>query len=494
MKKIQPVIGLEVHVQLNTRSKMFCSCSRDYFNSLPNTKVCPVCLGMPGVLPVINKKAVKLTILTGLAFDCSISTVSSFARKNYHYPDLVKGYQISQFEEPLCIGGKISFMLNNEMNEVSLERIHLEEDTARLIHNNTEVDNSSLMDINRSGVPLMEVVSDPDMHSADQAIGYLKKLRQTLRYINVSDADMEKGSFRCDANISVRYEGDKALGKKVEVKNMNSFRSIHRAIETEIERQSKMLHAGEDIAQETRGFVDAKGITVSQRSKEQAHDYRYFPEPDLPPLFNSETTISDLKMSLQELPNIKSKRFQDQYGLLSEESELLVSTKLGASNFEESVKEYQKLLKKDTKIELAKTVANWYMGDIAQQLNQINPDAELQDTQVSPKQISELLQLIHEKYITVSSAKVVLEKMFNNEGAPKDIVEQESLGQLNNSDEIIKIILNVIQNNEKAIRDYSAGKTSALGYLVGQVMKETRGRIDANEASQMLIKKISEKN
>jgi aspartyl-tRNA(Asn)/glutamyl-tRNA(Gln) amidotransferase subunit B len=274
---------------------------------------------------------------------------------------------------------------------------------------------------------------------------------------------------------------------------MNSFRSIHRAIETEIERQSKMLNAGEEIVQETRGFVDAKGITVSQRSKEQAHDYRYFPEPDLPPLFNSDLTISNLKTSLKELPNIKSKRFEKQYGLLSEESELLASTKQTADNFEESVKEYQKLLKNNTEIELAKTVANWYMGDIAKQLNQISPDAELQDTQVSPRHISELLQLIHKKQITVSSAKVVLEKMFNNEGTPSNIVDQEGLGQLNNTDAIIEIILNVIKNNEKAIGDYNSGKTSALGYLVGQVMKETRGRIDANEASQLLIKKISEK-
>ena len=494
MEDFEPVIGLEVHVQLSTKSKMFCSCSRDYFNASPNTKVCPVCLGMPGVLPVINKKAVDLTILTGLAFGCDINEYSTFARKNYPYPDLVKGYQISQFEKPLCLNGTVKFNISNKTIDVALERIHLEEDTARLIHDADIVkgEQVSLMDVNRSGVPLMEVVSKPDIHSADEAIGYLKKLRQTLRYLEISDADMEKGSFRCDANISVKPKGEKKLGSKVEVKNMNSFRSIHKAIETEIIRQSNLLIKGETVAQETRGFIDAQGITVSQRSKEQAHDYRYFPEPDLPPLIFKKTHIDAIHESLIELPNEKSQRFQDQYKLASDEAEFLSSSKLKAKNYEETIEiilENRAEKKIDTA--LAKIIANWYMGDIAKHLNQISLDAELQDTKVNTKQIASLITLLSNKTITSAVGKTVLEKMFENGQDPQIIVENEGLVQMNNDDEINKIIEEIIENNEKAILDFKSGKETALGFLIGQAMKATRGRIDANNVKEIIIKKLN---
>jgi len=494
MEDYQPVIGLEVHVQLSTKSKMFCSCSRDYFNALPNTKVCPVCLGMPGVLPVINKKAVDLTILTGLAFGCTINEYSTFARKNYPYPDLVKGYQISQFEEPLCLDGAVKFNIDNTLVNVALERIHLEEDTARLIHDADIVQGEpvSLMDVNRSGVPLMEVVSKPDINSADEAIGYLKKLRQTLRYLEISDADMEKGSFRCDANISVKPKGEKKLGSKVEVKNMNSFRSIHKAIETEIIRQSNLLTKGEKVVQETRGFVDAQGITVSQRSKEQAHDYRYFPEPDLPPLIFKKSEIDEINESLIELPNEKSQRFQDEYQLATDEAEFLSSSKIRANNYEETLKILLKNRSTDKiDFEIAKTIANWYMGDIAKNLNQISIDAELQDTQVSTQQISSLMILLLDNKITNSVAKTVLEKMFENGQDPEKIVENEGLGQMNNDDEINKIIEEILDNNEKAIIDFKSGKETAIGFLVGQAMKATRGRIDANNVKEIIIKKLN---
>ena len=494
MKDFEPVIGLEVHVQLSTKSKMFCSCSRDYFNASPNTKVCPVCLGMPGVLPVINKKAVDLTILTGLAFGCDINEYSTFARKNYPYPDLVKGYQISQFEAPLCLNGNVKFNISKKAVNVALERIHLEEDTARLIHDADIIKGQqvSLMDVNRSGVPLMEVVSKPDIHSADEAIGYLKKLRQTLRYLEISDADMEKGSFRCDANISVKPKGEKELGSKVEVKNMNSFRSIHKAIETEIIRQSNLLAKGETVAQETRGFIDAQGITVSQRSKEQAHDYRYFPEPDLPPLIFKKSHIDTIHESLIELPNEKSLRFQEQYKLAPEEAEFLSSSKIKAQNYEETVNIISKNRpEKKNDATLEKIIANWYMGDIAKHLNQISLDAELQDTKVDTEQIASLILLLADKTITSAVAKTVLDKMFENGQDPQKIVENEGLGQMNNDDEVNEIIEEIIENNEKAIADFKSGKETALGFLIGQAMKATRGRIDANNAKEIIIKKLN---
>ncbi|PZC40179.1 MAG: aspartyl-tRNA(Asn)/glutamyl-tRNA(Gln) amidotransferase subunit B [Chloroflexi bacterium] len=492
MKKLEAVIGLEIHVQLSTQSKMFCGCPRNYFNEPPNTKVCPVCLGMPGMLPVINKKAVELTILTGLALESKINHLSIFARKNYHYPDLVKGYQISQFEEPLCDGGMVTFLLGMNTINVQLERIHLEEDTARLIHNNIIYKDGSLMDVNRSGVPLMEIVSKPDIYSADAAVGYLKKIRQIVRYIGVSEADMEKGSFRCDANISIREKGDSTLGNKVEVKNMNSFKSVHKAIETEIERQTVLFYAGDTIVQETRGFIDGKGITVSQRSKEQAQDYRYFPEPDLPPLLISKDAINELKNTLVELPNQKSNRFQNEYNLNIEESEFLVTTQQTANNFEISLTLACKLIDNPDIEVLAKNIANWYMGDIAKELNQISLAAELQNSKVTPENISELIYMIQVKQITVSTAKSVLEKMFSSGKNPKLIVKTEGLGQVNDSVFILELIERILTNNQKAVNDYLNGKETVIGFLVGQVMKETKGRIDANEAAKLLIKKISE--
>ena len=348
------------------------------------------------------------------------------------------------------------------------------------------------MDVNRSGVPLMEVVSKPDIHSADEAIGYLKKLRQTLRYLEISDADMEKGSFRCDANISVKPKGAKELGNKVEVKNMNSFRSIHKAIETEIVRQSNLLIEGEQVVQETRGFIDAQGITVSQRSKEQAHDYRYFPEPDLPPLIFNKSQINKINKFLIELPNEKSKRFQEEYALAIDEAEFLSSSKLRANNFEETVKTVSENCSTN-QIDgtLTKIIANWYMGDIAKNLNQISVDAELQDTQVDVTQISSLITLLLDKAITNSAAKTVLEKMFENGQDPKEIVENEGLAQMNNDDEIDQIIEETIANNEKAIADFNSGKETALGFLVGQVMKATRGRLDANNVKDIILKKLN---
>ena len=392
----ETVVGLEVHAQLRTHSKMFCDCASDYFAADPNTRVCAVCLGMPGVLPVINHEAVDLTILTGLAFGCEIPAHSKFDRKNYPYPDLMKGYQISQYDEPLCVGGAVPVDLDGETRGVQLERIHLEEDTARLLHREDD-GGYSLLDVNRSGVPLMEIVSAPDMHSAEEAAAYLRTLRQVLRYLGVSDADMEKGSFRCDANISLRRPGD-PLGSKVEIKNMNSFRAVQRAIEFEVERQAAILDAGGTVEQETRGYVDATGQTTSQRSKEEAHDYRYFPEPDLPPLEIDEARIQRLRERLPELPAAKRERFERDYELTPAESRILVETRARADNFEAAVA----LAGDDdaSRRARARAVAHWLIGDVAALLNEIGSDAEIEDTRLTPAHVAELVTLVEAGTIT----------------------------------------------------------------------------------------------
>ena len=470
------VIGLEVHAQLNTRSKMFCGCASDYFAAPPNTRVCAVCLGMPGVLPVINRSAVDLTILTGLALGCTIPPHSKFDRKNYPYPDLMKGYQISQYDEPLCTGGLVPIELDGERREIELERIHLEEDTARLLHREGD-GGYSLLDVNRSGVPLMEIVSTPDMHSSEEAVAYLRELRRTLRYLDVSDADMEKGSFRCDANISLRCPGD-PLGSKVEIKNMNSFRAVQRAIESEIRRQTVVLDSGGSVEQETRGYIDATGGTASQRSKEEAHDYRYFPEPDLPPLEIGEARLADIRARLPELPDAKRKRFEREYGLAATEAGLLAETRARADAFEAAVAA--------SKPERAPAVARWLIGDVAALLNQAGGDAELADTRLTPGHVAELVGLVEDEVITAATAKQVLAAAFESGDAPAAIVEARGLAQLRDDEGLARIAAEVIDANEQAVADYRGGKESAIKFLVGQVMRATRGRADPNEAQSAL--------
>ena len=470
------VIGLEVHAQLNTRSKMFCGCASDYFAAPPNTRVCAVCLGMPGVLPVINRSAVDLTILTGLALGCTIPPHSKFDRKNYPYPDLMKGYQISQYDEPLCTGGTVAIELDGERREIELERIHLEEDTARLLHREGD-GGYSLLDVNRSGVPLMEIVSTPDMHSSEEAVAYLRELRRTLRYLDVSDADMEKGSFRCDANISLRRPGD-PLGSKVEIKNMNSFRAVQRAIESEIRRQTVVLDSGGSVEQETRGYIDATGGTASQRSKEEAHDYRYFPEPDLPPLEIGEARLADIRARLPELPDAKRERFEREYGLAATEASLLAETRARADAFEAAVAA--------SKPERAPAVARWLIGDVAALLNQAGGDAELADTPLTPGHVAELVGLVEDEVITVATAKQVLAAAFESGDTPAAIVEARGLAQLRDDEGLARIAAEVIDANAQAVADYRGGKESAIKFLVGQVMRATRGRADPNEAQSAL--------
>ena len=482
----EPVIGLEVHAQLSTRSKMFCGCSRAYWEAAPNSHVCPVCLGMPGVLPVINRRAVELTILTGLALGCTIPERAKFDRKNYPYPDLMKGYQISQYDEPLCVGGALEVEAAGAPHTVRLERIHLEEDTARLLHRDDGGGARSLLDVNRAGVPLMEIVTRPDMHSAAQAVAFLRALRQLLRYIGASDADMEKGSFRCDANVSLRPRGESALGTKVEVKNMNSFRAVGRAIESEIRRQQAALEAGERIVQETRGYLESSGETAPQRSKEEAHDYRYFPEPDLPPLLLEERRIGALRASLCELPVPRRLRFEQEHGLTPDEARTLTESRERADDYERAVHLASGLSGIGDRDDYARTIAHWFIGDVARLLNTLGADAELRDTQLTPGHVAELAGLVAEGTITAATAKQVLDIAFESGELPQSIVQSRGLAQVRDEDEIDRLAREVLEGQPKAVSDYRGGKEAAIGFLVGQLMRRARGRADPQQAQAAL--------
>ncbi len=481
----ETVIGLETHVHLQTRSKMFCSCERDYFDAEPNTHVCPVCLGMPGVLPVINSQAVAYTILTGLALGCRIPERSKFDRKNYPYPDLMKGYQISQYDQPLCFDGGLDIEVDGQQRRVHLERIHLEEDTARLLHRDGgSGDGYTLMDVNRAGVPLMEIVTLPDIGSPAEATAYLRKLRQTLRYLGVSDADMEKGSFRCDANISLRPRGAEELGAKVEIKNMNSFRAVQRALESEQRRQANILDAGGTIEQETRGYIDATGDTFSQRSKEEAHDYRYFPEPDLPPLEVTAEVVKELRARLPELPDAKRARLQREHELSPDEARVLTETPRRADAFEQAVAL--------AGAGRARTLARWLIGDMAALLNQLGADAELEDTKLTAGHLAELIDLLEDGTITAATAKEVLQAAFDSGAMPSTIVEERGLRQQRDEGELDRLAASVIESNPKAVADYHGGKDSVIKFLVGQLLRETRGRADPNLAAEVLSRQLDD--
>lgn len=480
----EPVIGLEVHIQLKTQSKMFCGCERAYFDTEPNSHVCVVCMGMPGSLPVINRQAVLYTVMAGLALNCNIPSEAKFDRKNYPYPDLMKGYQISQFDQPFCEEGTLTIETESgAQRDVQLERIHLEEDTARLIHRSDSEGSYSLLDLNRAGSPLMELVTKPDIRSAGEAASFLKRLRQMARYLGISDANMEKGQLRCDANISVRPKGVTELGTKVEIKNMNSFRSVQKAIDYEISRQISQIRAGERIIQETRGFIDSTGETISQRSKEGASDYRYFPEPDLPPLSLTDTFIDEVRSLMPELPSSRLSRFTDQYQLTSTEAITLTDSKARSNA-------YEKTLQIDETVD-PKEIAKWFIGEIAKHINELGVDAELSDTKVTPEQISKLVKLVESKKITNNAGREVLTEMFVSGREPEDLVESLGLTQNNDTAVLESAIKEVLENNPKAIADYRGGKDSAIGFLLGQTMRATKGTADANIVRNLLLSLIN---
>ena len=473
------VIGLEVHTQLLTESKMFCSCSTDYASALPNTHVCPVCLGMPGVLPVINEKAIEYTMMTALALNCTIPEYTKFDRKNYFYPDLMKGYQISQYDAPIGKGGWLNIYGNGDRKRINITRVHLEEDTAKLWHRGEY----SLVDVNRSGVPLMEVVSEPELSSAEEARDYLIRLRTILRYLGVSTGNMEEGSFRCDANISIRPLDSKEFLPKVEVKNMNSFKAVYQAMEYESSRQKKVLEEGGKLVQETRGWIDEKGITVLQRTKEYADDYRYFPEPDLPPLVLDRVKVEEIRAKLPELPEARRDRFITEYGLSMYDANILISSRAMADYFESCIR-----LMEPSK---AKAVSNWLLGDFSRLVNATN--TEVENVKISPKCLAEMLDLVDNGTISGPAAKAVFEEMFHSGKGAGEIIKEKELSQISNADEIREVIKQVMSNNARAIADYTSGKEQALTFMIGQVMKATRGRANPGLVREIIIKELGGK-
>jgi aspartyl/glutamyl-tRNA(Asn/Gln) amidotransferase subunit B (EC 6.3.5.-) len=472
----ETVIGLEVHAQLLTRSKMFCSCSSDYANAPPNTHVCPVCLGMPGVLPVINNKAIEYVIMTALALNCTISEYTKFDRKNYCYPDLMKGYQISQYDAPIGKQGWLAIDSNSTRRRINITRVHLEEDVAKLWHRGKH----SLIDVNRSGVPLMEIVSEPEMSSAEEARDYLIKLRTILRYLGVSTGNMEEGSFRCDANISIRPQGSKELLSKIEVKNMNSFKAVYHAMKYESKRQREVLEQGGKLVQETRGWTEEKGITVSQRTKEYANDYRYFPEPDLPPLTLDRARVEEIRAKLPELPETRRDRFMAQYGLPLYDANILTNSRAMADYFENCLK-----LMGSSK---AKVVSNWLLGDFSRLLNATN--TEVENVKISPEYLIEMLSLVDNGTISGPAAKAVFEEMFKSGKRASHIVAEKGLSQISDATEIREVVKQVTADNTKAVSDYNAGKQQALAFITGQVIKATRGRANPAVVREILIQEL----
>jgi len=476
----ETIIGLEVHAQLLTKTKMFCRCSADYASTPPNTRVCPVCLGMPGVLPTINRQAVEYTMMTALALNCTISEYTKFDRKNYPYPDLMKGYQISQYDAPIGLHGWVNIEVDGQQRKIGLTRVHLEEDVAKLVHRHSpDSESYSLVDVNRSGAPLMEIVGEPDLRSPEEARQYLMKLRAILQYLGVSTGNMEEGSFRCDANISIRAENSSESTAKVEVKNMNSFRAVYRALEYEAKRQRKAAAEGKRLVQETRGWIEEKGKTVSQRSKEYAHDYRYFPEPDLPPLTLDRKWVEEVKAKLPELPDARRERFVKEYNLPLYDANLLTGSRAMADYFEDVLKENDKLP--------AKEVSNWLLGEASRIMNASSTDIDSFRDGVSPSRFGELILQCGQS-INATTAKTVLEQMFNTGQSATDIIERKGLSQISDADQIKPVLTEVINANPKAVADFNKGKQEALKFLVGQVMRATKGQANPQVVNEELTK------
>jgi aspartyl-tRNA(Asn)/glutamyl-tRNA(Gln) amidotransferase subunit B len=480
LARYEPVIGLEVHVQLLTKTKLFCSC-RNRFGDEPNTNVCPVCLGLPGALPVLSKDAVTLAIRAALATGCTVHETSIFARKNYFYPDLPKGYQISQYERPLSTHGHVEIPAEGGFRQVRLARIHMEEDAGKLLHEGFPWSSEkSGVDFNRSGIPLIEIVSEPDMRSSEEAYEYLTALKAVLLYAKVSDGNMEEGSLRCDANVSVRLRGSDAFGTRAEIKNLNSFRNVARAIDHEVLRQAAIVESGGKVVQETRLWNADRGETASMRSKEEAHDYRYFPEPDLPPLVVTAAWVDDVRRSLPELPADKRRRFVAEYGLPDYDAGVLTLTRELADYYEAVAKESGN----------AKAASNWVMTEVMRKLK--DDDRPLAACPVPPARLAELVKLIDQGTITGKIAKDVFEKMWAGGDGPKAIVEREGLTQVSDEGAIEAAIRDVMASSPDQVATYRKGKTGTLGWFVGQVMKKTGGRANPQVVNALLKKHLDQ--
>jgi aspartyl-tRNA(Asn)/glutamyl-tRNA(Gln) amidotransferase subunit B len=474
------VIGLEVHAQLQTRSKMFCGCSTT-FGAPPNSQTCPVCQGQPGVLPVINRRAVEFGVRTALAFGCRVNAACRFARKHYYYPDMPKNYQISQYEEPLAEDGWLEVEVDGGTRRIGIQRLHLEEDVGKLVHEGTlETAASSLVDFNRAGVPLMETVSRPDLRSPEEAAAYLKAFRAVLVYLEVCDGNMEQGSLRCDANISLRPRGSAELGTKVEIKNLNSFRNVQRALEFEVQRQARALDAGERLVQETRLFEADRGYTRAMRSKEFAHDYRYFSEPDLVPLHLASTWIDEIRQGLPELPRARRGRFVTDYGLPAYDAEILAHTRALADYFEATVRE----------VPNAKAVSNWIMSELLRVLPGDDEQA-IRSSPVPPSRLAGLLRLVEAGTISGKIAKDVFERMLRSGEAAEVIVAREGLTQVADTAALERIIDEVLAQNPRPVEDFRKGKTAAAKALVGLVMKATGGKANPGIVNRLLQEKLT---
>lgn len=476
----ETVIGLEVHAQLLTESKLFCGCSTR-FGEEPNQNACPVCMGFPGVLPVLNKKVVEFTIRTGLATHCEIARYSRWARKNYYYPDLPKGYQISQYELPLCQNGYVDIGTNGAKKKIRLTRIHMEEDAGKNIHD--VQGDYSLVDLNRAGVPLMEIVSEPDIRNAEEASLYLRKLRAILQYLEVCDGNMEQGSFRCDANISIRPAGSATLGVKTELKNMNSFKAVEKALEYEVRRQAETLSEGGKLIQETRLWDADHEVTRSMRSKEHAHDYRYFPDPDLLPLVIDQKWIEEIRANLPELPGARKERFVTQYGLPPYNAELLTARRDVADYFEAAIRIHSN----------SKAISNWVIGDLFRVIKERNLEQKLRITTwpITPENLAQLVQMIDEEKISGKMAKTIFQEMLERGESPEKIARRKGLEQVTDLDSIEKAVDQVLGAHSRQVSEYRAGKEKVFGFLVGQVMKLTQGKANPKKVNEILQNKLA---
>lgn len=488
--KYEPTIGMEIHAELKTKSKMFCSCANAFgLEREPNAHICPVCTGQPGTLPVINEEAVHMVLKTGLAMNCQIDENSKFDRKNYFYPDLPKGYQISQYDKPLTRDGYLD-VNGKEQKRIRIKRIHLEEDTGKLVH--PKGADYSLVDLNRAGVPLMELVTEPDITSGSEARKFCQEFQLILRYLGVSDADMEKGQMRCEVNISLKKPGSKEFGTKVEIKNLNSFRVVEKAIDYEIRRQTEALEDGEKIIQETRGWDDASGVTYSQRIKEEAHDYRYFPEPDLPPLSDLKSLGRKLSSEIPELPAQKRARFSEEYGLSVSDSDVLVGFPELAIFFESATSELKRMQKDaqppfDYK-KAAKLSANYLMTELLKLLRQ--SETEFKGLKITAENYAEFIKLVSQNVVSSSGAQTLLKEMFETGADPSHIIKEKDLAQVSDEEELNNAIAEVLSKNPGPVEDYKKGKQNALMFLVGKVMVQTKGKANPQIVIELLKKKI----
>ncbi len=471
--KYDVYIGLEVHLQLSTKTKAFCSCST-IFGEEPNSQTCPVCMGFPGALPVLNKEAMVRAIKVALSLNCSIAESMKFDRKNYYYPDLPKNFQISQYDKPLSYDGYLDIIVGGTPKRIRIKRVHMEEDAGKLFHKN----DYSLVDYNRSGTPLLEIVSEPDMSSPEEAYVYLSSLKSLLRYLDVSDCNMEEGSLRCDANISLSPAGSGKLGVKTELKNMNSFKWVKNALEYEVKRQASLLDNSEKMTQDTRLWNVEKGVTIAMRSKEEAHDYRYFPEPDLVPFVVSKELVEGVKKGIPELPKEKMSRFILQYSIPEYDAFVLTQERKTSEFFEQAVLAYNN----------PKSISNWIMGSINAILNEKNADIE--GTKLSPQNLADMVKMIDEGVISIKIAKEILSEMADKGESPQVFVEKKGLKQISDMGELENVIEKVVKANDESVSAYRGGKKNALAYLIGQIMKETHGKANPKIVNELLIKKL----